>query len=114
MATCERRAAVYEAARDFISSIMTSGKTSPEQELKYLSGTRGAVWLFDKSIVDYLDKEIWSKACDLWALQKELEGEPVGETRTKNIQRQRVIKEWLSDQQRVMEIKFTPFLKLSH
>src|ERR1700730_7425228 len=51
----DRRLLVYDAARELISSIMTSGKTSPEQEFKYLSGTRGAVWLFDQSIVEYLD-----------------------------------------------------------
>jgi len=110
----ERRLQVYEAARDFISSIMTSGRTSGEREFKYLSGTRGAVWLFDQAIVEYLDKEIWSKVCDLGALQAELEGEPVGETRTKNVQRQREVKEWLTEQLRVMERKFEPFLKLRH
>jgi hypothetical protein len=110
----DRRLQVYEAARELIASIMTSGKTSPEQEFKYLSGTRGAVWLFDQSIVEYLDEEIWPKVCALWALQLELEGEPVGETRTKNVQTQRTIKKWLSDQQRVMELRFAPFLKLRH
>ncbi len=110
----EKRLLIYEAARGFLGSIMTSGRVKSEEEFKYLSGTRGAVWLYDEQIVDYLDKEIWLKTSRLAALQAELEGEPVGDTRTKNVQSQSEIKTWLVEQQRVMEQKFAPYLKLSH
>lgn len=92
----------------------TSGRTSPAQEFKYLSGTRGAVWLFDQLTVDYLDKEIWSKACRLGALQAELAGESRGPSRTKNVEAQRETKEWLVAQLREMEKRFESYLKLSH
>jgi hypothetical protein len=110
----DRRVAVYDAARVLITSIMTSGEISLEQEFKYLSGTRGARWLFGDNIVEYLDKELYSKVLDLWALQKGLEPLPIGEERTKNIQAQREIRSWQTAQLHVLDEKFAPYLSLRH
>ena len=103
-----------EGTRQVITTVMTSGQISQEAEFQYLSGTRGALWLYNEEIVRYLDEEIWHKVVDLGTLQSELEGLPVGEERTKNVHAQRDIKKWLAKQLRVMERKFAPFLTLGH
>ena len=64
----DRRLAVYEAARRVITTVMTSGRISQEAEFQYLSGTRGALWLYNEEIVRYLDEEIWHKVVDLGTL----------------------------------------------
>lgn len=110
----ERRLFVYEAARDYLGSIYTSGKTSPEAEFKFLSGTRGAKWLFDDTVVQYLDKVLWHKICDLSCIQAELDGMPAGEERVRKIHAGAEIKKWMAEQMGVLDEKFSPYLSLRH
>jgi hypothetical protein len=110
----ERRLVIYEAARGYISSVMTSGKTSQIKEMEFLSGTRGAKWLFDDEIVNYLNKVLWHKICALGCVQSELEGMPAGEEHTKKIHAQAELKKWLMAQEEVIDNKFSPFLSLRH
>jgi hypothetical protein len=110
----ERRFSVYDAARIFISSIMTSGKATEEELFKFLSGTREAKWLLNSEVSEYLDKELYHKALDLQCLASELEGVPVGIERSSNVQKQAEIKKWLIQQYDILDVKFSPFLKLEH
>lgn len=110
----DRRLVVYEAARDYISSVMTSGKTTQEKEFEFLTGTRGAKWLFDDEIVQYLDEELWHKICALGCLQSELDGMPAGEERTKKIHAQADLKKWFVSQMKILDGKFASYLTLRH
>ena len=110
----ERRLSVYEAARDYLASVLTSGRTSQESEFKFLSGTRGAKWLFDDAIVQYLDKVLWNKICDLGCIQSELEGMSVGEERSNKVRAGADIQKWMSEQMEVLDEKFSPYLSLRH
>lgn len=110
----EKRFAVYDAARSFIASVMTSGKAKEEEMFKFLSGTRETKWLLDNDIATYFDEQIWKKAVELQTLDAVLEGVPVGDERTRNVRRQGEIKKWLIDQYKVLDEKFSPFLKLEH
>ena len=110
----ERRFSVYDAVRNLLASIVTSGKAKDEEILKFLSGTREAKWLLDEKIAKYLDDEFYSKALDLQCLASELEGLPIGDERSTNVHKQREIKQWFSKQYDVLDEKFSPFLKLEH
>lgn len=110
----DRRFSVFEAARSLIASIMTSGKAKDEDVFKFLLATREAKWLFDATIAEYLDKQLYGKAIDLQTLNAELEGVPVGEVRTKNVHAQAEIKKWLAAQHKVLDEKFSPYLQLQH
>lgn len=110
----DRRLAIFEAVRSLIGEIQTSGRTSHEREFEYLRNTRGAIWLFDRNIVNYLDQTLFQKVTLLNALQAEVEGAPAGEERTRNIRRQSEIKAWLGEQHRTLETMFAPYLKLTH
>jgi hypothetical protein len=110
----EKRFAVYDAARTFIASVMTSGKAKDEEMYEFLSGTREAKWLLNDDIATYFDEQIWKKAVELQTLDLVLEGVPVGDERTRNVQQQGEIKKWLISQYKVLDEKFSPFLKLEH
>jgi len=84
----EKRFTVYDAARTFIASVMTSGKAKEEEMYKFLSGAREAKWLLNDDIATYFDEQTWKKAVELQTLDAMLEGVPVGDERTKNVQQQ--------------------------
>lgn len=110
----ERRIAIYEVIQGFISSIITSGKTTSEKEYAFLAGTRGAKWVFGEDIAEYIEKELWHNVCELSCLQSELEGFGIGEERANNVRRQREIKEWLVVQQKMIDVKLSSYLSLCH
>lgn len=88
----EKRFAVYDAARNFIASVMTSGKAKDEEMYKFLAGTRETKWLLNDNIATYFDEQIWKNAVELQTLDAELGGVPAGDERTDNVRRQREIK----------------------
>jgi len=55
----EKRFAVYEVARNFIGSIVTSGKTKDDEMFKFLSGTREAKWILSAEVAKYLDSSLY-------------------------------------------------------
>jgi hypothetical protein len=110
----DRRFAVYDAARQMLASVLTSGSAKDEEVIKYLSGTREAKWLFDESLAEYFDKDIYHKLVELQMLKSELEGVPVGPERSQNVERQRVIKTWLQAQYEELDRRCSPYLRLQH
>lgn len=110
----DRRFTVYDAARTFLGSIMRSGKAKDDDTFKFMIATREAKWLLNDSIAEYLDKQLYHKALELQTLATELEGEPVGDVRTKNVRAQSDIKKWFMAQYDVLDEKFSPFLQLRH
>jgi hypothetical protein len=76
--------------------------------------TREAKWLFNTAIAEYLEKQLYHKAIDLQTLDSELDGVPVGEERSKNVQSQSRLKKWFSDQYPVLDEKLGPYLQLQH
>ena len=109
----DRRLRIYEAARDLLASIMSSGKADDQKMFTILVVGREANWLLNDSIAEYFVKEIYRKAVDLQMYDAELPG-ATGEDRTSNIRKQRELKEWFMAQYKVLNEKFTPFLKLEH
>ena len=110
----DRRFKVYEAARDLLASIMTSGKAKDDEVFKFMVATREAKWLFDTEVANYLDKQIYHKAIDLQTLAGEGDGVGVGEIRTKNVRAQSDLKKWFKAQYDVLDQKFSRYLQLKH
>ena len=110
----DRRYAQYESIKDFLGSIMGAGKVTDDAQRKYLVGTSGIRFIFDKNIAEYVDTTIWHLAVALECLCSELEGMPVGEERTRNVQRQSEIKKKLFSELNGLEDKFSHYLQLQH
>jgi hypothetical protein len=110
----DRRFAVYEAARNLLGSILTSGHAKDEEVFKFLVGTREAKWLLNEQVANYLEKELYFKVIDLQTNQAELQGLPAGEERAALVRRQAEAKKWLMAQHEQLTTLFNPFLQLSH
>lgn len=110
----EKRFAVYDAVRQLIGSIMTSGVVRTEDLYMALAKTREAKWLLSADIDVYLNKDLYRKLVKLQSLDVELKELPVGEKRSANVEAQRVLKDWISDQNDVLDEKFSSFLSLGH
>lgn len=83
----DRRYEQFCVVRDFIGSVMTYGESTLEEQRKYLVGTQGMRFLFDKNIAEYMDTHIWGPAIDLDCLESELQGLPVGDERSENVRK---------------------------
>jgi len=110
----DRRYEQFCIVRDFIGSIMASGRSTTEEQRTYLIGTRGMRFLFDKQIADYMDENIWKPAIDLECLESELQGLPVGKERSENVHKQRDIKLQLHEELKSLEGRFAKYLQLRH
>jgi hypothetical protein len=110
----EKRFAVYDAARSFLGSIMTSGTVKNEALGEYLQGIHAAKWIVGPDVDDYLDREIYLPAIQLQCLDAELEGVPVGPVRTENVKKQTEIKRHLNNQFENLDVWFRAYLQLKH
>ncbi|HDZ57089.1 MAG TPA: hypothetical protein ENI17_18135 [Pseudomonas xinjiangensis] len=110
----ERRYKFYEAIRDFLGTILTSGRVSQEAEMNYLINTSGIMFVFDKDIAEYIEKHIWHPAVDLRCLEAEIDGHPAGQARTANAVNQAKIKKELNKELTELETRFAKYLQLGH
>jgi hypothetical protein len=109
----DRRFAVYDAARNLLGSIITTGV---QQDLlfRFEVGTREAKWLFNDEIDRYFKNQLGNNAYILKELVSVLDSLPDAEERSRNINRQSELKQWFGAQYNVLDRYFEPFLKLKH
>jgi hypothetical protein len=69
--TYGNRVKIFKAVNRFISEITANGQTNYEKCHVFYSEASEAAFLFDKSVMDYIDK-LYSKGIDLIQLQEEL------------------------------------------
>ena len=110
----DRRYQQFTVIKEFLGSIMSSGKVKKNEEHKYLVGTSGIRFIFDKKISDYIDQKIWYLAVDLMTLDAELKGHTVGIERNKKIKKRGDIKKQLYQEFKNLEELFSPYLQLKH
>lgn len=110
----DRRYEQFEAVRDFLGSIMGSGRALDEKQADFRFKTKGLQFVYDKKLADYIDKNIWKPAIDLACLHSELEGVPVGEQRTINVRKQSEIKKNLYREFQNLDRLFSRYLQLRH
>ena len=110
----DRRLTIYTATQTFLGSVISSGQAKQEAVIKFLIATREAKWLLDASVAQYLEHDIYRRAVELQTLASELEGEGVGDIRTKNVHDQANIKKWLFSQIDSLDERFSTFLQLQH
>jgi hypothetical protein len=110
----DRRFALYEKARELLARRATSGKLEGGDVVEFIRGTRSSKWLFNQQIAAYFEKEIGERGLELETLISELEGLPAGAERSKNVEKQRAIKDWFDAQFEALDDKLSKFLTLSH
>lgn len=110
----ERRYAVYEKIAAFLARVLQEGRIPTGEPEGFLRATKTAYFVFgsDKDIKGFLS-EVYRNALQLHALEVTLE--PLrGEERTKNIEDQRVIKDWFMEALNSLEVRFDRYLSLKH
>lgn len=106
----EKRFAVFDATRKFLSTILTEGHVDMQIVYEYRAGVAEASFLFDSDITEYLD-EIDNKAIDLRALQDRMKGLADDGKRNEYIDKELAAITWLSDRLVHLKVKFSPYLK---
>jgi len=110
----DRRFAVYDTARNFLSSIITYGDIKHDEVSKFIIGTSESKWLFDDEVDNYLRNEIGNKLNRFTTLKSTVESLSSKEERNENIMQQSQLLTWFIKQPTVLAQKFEPFLKLKH
>jgi len=108
----EKRYSNFETIGAFIADILVNGRVEKGADVKFLRDTKASYLLFDKNIKDFVS-EIYKKAVDLHCLCQELDSVS-GEERKRNIEKQRVIKDWYKNQLDNLDEKFVEYLRLEH
>ena len=86
--------------------MMRSIIVTPEQQSIFLSSTRGAEFIFDREIKNYID-EIWSKSVDLQVWQAD-------ELPSTHALEKSAHMMWVAKQFTLIDVKFKKFMQLEH
>jgi hypothetical protein len=108
----DRRWAVYIAVRDAIGEMFTHSDISREAQMRFLTGIRGAAWLFDQHIDKYLREEVWKRIAHLEganAVYKAQGRVPEQEWQAAAAKRTEILK-WVTDQYEEVDKMFGKFL----
>lgn len=106
----DRRYKQYEAVRDYLGSMLTSGRV--ENNLVLLSQTRGMEFLFDEDICKFV-REIQLTASLFAALNDELSSTS-GENRKRIAQDKAAAFAKLNEYNQCLESRFSSYLILKH
>jgi hypothetical protein len=104
----ERRYKLYEVITSFLANILARGRVDPNSEMQFLRDTKTVIFLFDKRTQQFI-QEIYHQAVELYTLGK-MENSLGGQQLGNNIDKQREIKDWFSEQLNTCTVRFSPFL----
>lgn len=108
----EKRWAVYISARNVLGELVTYGSLPAQARVDFTTGIRGAKWLFNQDVDNYLWKELWKNATELHVSnQLSAETNPQ-DIRTQAAKKHSEIMLWLADQYQRIDDLFGPFLQL--
>lgn len=110
----EKRFSVYNAARNLVGSIVTSGQIIDEQMYSYLNQTIETKWLFGDAVAKYLKERLYEPALELQGLQLDSANMALSDQLTNNRNRQSEIKRaFLDELNEGLENLFAPYLQLN-
>lgn len=107
----EKRLVVYKATQDVLMQVSTRGRLTDEDDTAYLVGTVGAHWLFDKPVVEYLEKTFWHAMIDFRSADGELRDADSRSDRKGAVERRGIRRQFLLDQRPLIDAMFEPYLK---
>ena len=107
----DRRLVIYKATQDVLAKVSTHGRLTDEDESGYLIGTSGAHWLFDKAVVEYLERTLWHAMIDFRSADQSLRDADAHTDRRKAVERRGTLRQVLMDQRPLIDSMFEPYLK---
>lgn len=109
----DRRLVVYEATMKFFASVFTSGYVNGSPLTEYMTAVRGAKWILDDEIHDYLNKTVYHQALAMQVNNEELKAVPVGPDRSAMAHRNSELMTWFTSQPEALVSMFNKYLRLS-
>lgn len=111
----EKRYEAYKSLKTYLSSVLQSGKVETQALVSFRWKHEEHYFLFDQDIHDYI-KLIYEKSLEFRSFENRLWGAnsiPPGDERSKLVEEQSNILEWLLAQIDGSKIKFKRYLKIS-
>ena len=111
----QKRLDVYTAFCELLGAIVRSANVTDEELRAFLQKTRESHFLFEDELCNYL-REVYEKAVDVQCNHTMIHGHgslPVGEERTKTIQKNTELLKWLSRQFESGRERFRPYMRLT-
>ncbi|MBL6750465.1 MAG: hypothetical protein ISP90_08075 [Nevskia sp.] len=105
----EKRLAIFDAVRSFLAETVREAAPSQAAQFKFLSETRGALFLFDQEIADYLER-IWKTCIDLEYFRTELGNNNSAENRGELARKRRDAMNWTAQQLTELRDRFAHFM----
>jgi hypothetical protein len=106
----DRRYDLYVKITSYLATSLTTGRIEPNSEMQFLRDTKAVDFLFDKQIHDFVH-EIYSNAVKLYTLNT-MENRLTGQALHDNVDGQRKIKDWFSEQLGGCTDRFAKYLSL--
>lgn len=105
----DKRYAVYSFLKGFISQIIRNGTITPKRIFEYRRKTKESEFLFDKEITAYLE-EVFKKTFELHAIHERYSPLPVGDERSRLVDKEAELLSWFESQISVANDKFNKYL----
>jgi hypothetical protein len=105
----DKRYRVYEATAQFLAVIMAHADFQDEDLRVFTIGTRDAAFLFPKRITEHIH-QIRCRAIDMRLFQTQFARLPVGEERSKLVEKNSVELKWLLQEMQQLADTFKPWL----
>lgn len=102
----EKRFKVFDSINKFIGAVVRTQSVDQQQRNDFLAGTRGAEFLFDITIKEYVDK-IWETSVDLGVWAEDINTSAHASERAEHMK-------WFVKQLQEIDGKFKKYMQLSH
>lgn len=103
----DKRYQLLESIKSFLGSILTTGDVSRDEEIKFLVGTKPALFLFGDDIVEYVN-QIFIDASKLHALNAMFDKSDTDEQAEKIL----VLKNSLTDRLKSIDQEFAKYMQI--
>lgn len=114
LALFEKRYAIYEKVASYLAEALQNGRVEKGADIQFLRDTKRAHFLFSADpTIKALISDIYKESVSLHTLQLEQQ-EVRGEVLSKNLEKQRVIKDWFESSLNNLESMFDEYIKLEH
>jgi len=107
----DKRYSVYRALKTFVSLIIAQGNIDLKRVFECNRDVKESEFLFDQEITSYLE-EIFKKALELHAVHEKYSSLPVGDERSRLVDKEGNLLLWFENQITVATNKFSKYLSL--
>lgn len=107
----DKRYPVYLTTMEYLSFIVQHASLKQDELMKFLRNSRDKDFLFKKDVQEHL-KRLYTEGVDLMTIGTILENEPVGDNRSRLVDKQSKLLKWFSKQFEISKELFGEYLRI--